>query len=104
MVRENTVPIFVADSLDALGGPVSGVVELPLHLDWTAARSYDLDNPRRVLTMYSTVLREAGSETDLVTYLDAEILKRVWVDLNIPTFVREVWENKHPALIASATI
>jgi hypothetical protein len=99
MMRENTVPIYVADSLDSLRGPTAGTLKLPLHLDWTAAPVYDLDDPQRVLTRYATVLREAKSEADLTMYLNHQILLPVWSDLRIPAFVRGSWESKYPELV-----
>ena len=50
---------MVADSLDELSGPVCGVVELPLHLDWSEQRRYTLDDVRELSVMYERVLREA---------------------------------------------
>ncbi|MGH4001387.1 MAG: hypothetical protein ACRDTJ_28455 [Pseudonocardiaceae bacterium] len=94
----NTRAVYVIDDLSALSGPVTGVVTLPLHLDWSMASAYDLARPQRVRTLYATVLREATSESDLIEFLDARLLADVWPDLNLPTFVRTAWEDIHPEL------
>ena len=98
VLYENTRPVFILDDLADLAGPDHGVVELPLHLDWTSAPRYDIDRPARLRTMYATVLREAKSEDDLRTYLSRRILVREWKLLHLPGFVREVWEAQHPEL------
>lgn len=94
----NTRPVFVVDDLRDLHGPSAGVVTLPLHLDWSEAASYDLSRPNRVRTLYATILREAMSEDDLANYVNADVLAAVWTDLNLPAFVRAVWEEAHPEL------
>lgn len=83
---------FVPDTLDALTGPVSGMVTLSPMLDWTPSPTYDLSSERRVLTMYATVLREAASEEDLAV-LNAGVLRAVWPRLNLPDRVRRGWES-----------
>lgn len=99
MTHENTIPVFIIDDLEELEGPASGVVTLPIELDWSPAPTYDLDQPRRVLTMYATVLREAHSEEELARYLNADILRAVWGELRLPSFVRASWESAHPELM-----
>lgn len=87
-----------SNDLAALRGPTEGIHRLPLHLDWGPAADYDLGNPVRVRTIYSTVLREAGSEADLETHLDRAILRATWADLNLPAHIRDAWEVTHPQL------
>lgn len=94
----NTRAVYVIDDLSALSGPATGVVTLPLHLDWSMASAYDLARPQRVRTLYATVLREATSESDLIEFLDTRLLTDVWPDLNLPAFVRTAWEDAHPEL------
>jgi hypothetical protein len=62
---ENSVRFFVPDDLGALHGPMTGTVNLPLYLDWSQSSSYDLSRPNRLRSLYSTVIREAGSEQEL---------------------------------------
>lgn len=75
---EHTRPFFVPDNLEALHGPTSGTVTLPIHLDWSASNTYILSNPRRVRSLYSTVIQQATSEEELQTYLDCDTLRREW--------------------------
>src|SRR5262245_43824487 len=91
----------VARSLDLLRGPTRGVVTLDRRLDWSGRAQYDLDNPRRLASMYENVLREASSEDDLASWLDAATLLRLWADLILPPQVRSIWETKFPQLSAA---
>jgi hypothetical protein len=94
----NTRAVYVIDDLRSLHGRASGVVSLPIHLDWSMASSYDLERPQRVRTLYATVLREATSEADLADLLNADLLAATWAELNLPAFVRSAWEEAHPEL------
>jgi hypothetical protein len=51
--------------LPICGGPTSGTVVLDRRLDWSGQARYDLANPRRMASMYETVLREATRAEDL---------------------------------------
>ncbi|MGH3564224.1 MAG: hypothetical protein ACRDTN_21220 [Mycobacterium sp.] len=95
---EHTRPAYVVDDLSELRGPISGTVTLPVHVDWTPARSYDMASPRRVQTMYETVLRSASSEGDLVAYLDRDLLVNIWCSLRLPDYIRSAWESRHSEL------
>ena len=88
-------PIVVVDSLDDLQGPVRGVVELPLHLDWTPNPRYDLSSDERTKLLYMTVLGAACSHDDLNTYLNKHILQKLWSQIHLPQQLRNDWENRH---------
>ncbi|MFY1654937.1 hypothetical protein ACN27J_29155 [Solwaraspora sp. WMMB762] len=92
-------PYVVSDHLDDLRGPVSGQVTLSRSLEWSGRAQYDLANPRRLASMYETVLREATTADDLVRWLDGSTLVRLWPTLVIPPQVRWLWESKHQALV-----
>lgn len=94
----NSRPVFVIDDLRHLRGSAVGTVHLPLHLDWSSAASYDLSDPRRLRTLYATVLREAMSEADLAEHLNTDLLIEQWPQLRLPGFVRACWEDTHPEL------
>ena len=94
-------PYVVSDHLDDLNGPVSGTVTLNRRLDWSGRAQYDLDNPRRLASMYETVLREATTVDDLSQWLDGPTLAQLWARLVLPPQVRQLWESKHPALAAA---
>jgi hypothetical protein len=93
--------LVIAD-LDALRGPVAGVVELPLRLFWNPGRLFDLGDPEALRWMYRTVLREAIREDELVSYLNGDMLVAVWPELMLPKGVRRAWEDRHPALRLAA--
>lgn len=57
------------------------MVRLDRRLNWSGKAVYDLDNPRRLASMYETVLREASSADQLATWLEGETLVRLWPDL-----------------------
>lgn len=91
-------PYVVTDRLDALRGPTNGVVSLDRRLDWSGRARYDLHNPRRLASMYETVLREATAPDDLTRWLDGPTLQRLWPDLVVPPQVRRLWEERFPEL------
>ena len=92
----------VPEDLAQLTGPVSGVVELPRHLDWSEQHAYDLNDPAQLGLMYERVIREASSPEDLAAYLDARTLIRCWGRLYLPVQVRRLWESRFPALATAA--
>jgi hypothetical protein len=97
---EHARPFYVPTDWDALRGPVTGVVTLPLHLDWSSSNAYALEDPRRLRSLYSTVIQEATSDEDLERYLDGATLRREWRRLRMPPYVRDAWENAFPEIIA----
>ena len=65
----------MAGSLDALRGPVEGLIELPQRLFWSGAeRVFDLSDFDRLLEMYEVVFDAARTETDLAEYINGETL------------------------------
>lgn len=93
-------PVVVADSLDQLAGPTTGTITLPHHLDWSGSPTYDLDDPRRLTTLYRTVLQGAHTTDDLVV-LNADRLVAEWPDIFLPPLVRQAWEQRFPGLAAT---
>jgi len=89
--------VLVAASLADLHGPKHGPVELPLWLFWYPDRTFDLDEPGMLAWLYQIVLREARRPEDL-GYLNGERLAAVWPDLQLPSEVRQAWEEQHPVL------
>jgi hypothetical protein len=87
------------DSLADLQGPTGGTVVLDRRLDWSGRARYDLANPRRLASMYETVLREATSPDDLARWLDGSTLVRLWQELVLPPQVRLLWEARFPQLV-----
>jgi len=75
-------------------------VVLDRRLDWSGHARYDLNNPRRLASMYETVLREAPASDDLARWLDGAALVRLWPQLVLPPQVRQLWEARFPGLAA----
>lgn len=94
-------PIVLPPSLSLLDGPRTGVVELPVHLDWTPTNLYDLSSPQRVRTLCSTVLENALNPEDF-RYLNRDTLRETWAVLRLPRNTRAVWESAFPSLAADA--
>ena len=85
-----------------LNGPTSGVVELPITIDWVPRRRYDLgtDADRRIV--YERVLREAGDAEEVGRYVNGAVLIEVWPRLFLPRRVRQRWEERFPELTPAA--
>lgn len=95
-------PYLVPEVLGELAGPVTGVVRLPLSLDWSERAEFDLDHPAERNVMYERVIREATRIDDLRSYLNATVLRQVWRDLFLPARVRRSWEERFPELRVAA--
>jgi hypothetical protein len=93
-------PIVVPADLDALQGPLSGVVHLPSHIDTSARASYDLADVRRRAMLYAVVILEAWRDEDFAAWLNRDALIELWPDLQLPRPVRARWEAIHPVLAA----
>jgi hypothetical protein len=91
-------PYVTPDSLDELSGPTTGVIELPISLDWSERRTYDLsvESDRRL--MYERVIREAMSADTLRRYLDRVLLTSIWPTMYLPRRVKASWESRFPVL------
>jgi hypothetical protein len=73
-------------------------VQLDRRLNWSGRGVYDLDNPRRLASMYETVLREAVRAEQLQMWLDGSTLVRLWSSLVLPPQARQLWERRFPQL------
>lgn len=91
-------PYVVPEDLAGLRGPTTGVVHLPIHLDWSPAPDYDLNDPDRSRWLYVRVIREASNVADLQRYLDGPTVGRLWPRLALPARCRELWESRFPDL------
>lgn len=91
-------PYVVVADLAELRGPTTGEAHLSRRLNWSGRAVYDLDNPRRLASMYETVLREATHVEELQTWLDGPTLVRLWPELVLPPQVRRLWEDHFPHL------
>jgi hypothetical protein len=93
-----TRPYVVVDDLAELVGPDDGVVDLPLRLDWSGPRHYDLADDQDQRLLYETVLNQALDPADLRATLNAELLRGLWTRLWLPARVRQLWESRFQVL------
>ena len=95
-------PYLLPETLRELAGPVTGVMQLPLRLDWSERTEFHLDDPGERNVMYERVIREATRVEDLRSYLNEDVLRQVWSRLFLPTRVRRIWEDRFPDLRLAA--
>jgi hypothetical protein len=81
---------------------VTGVIQLPLRLDWSARTEFHLDDPGERNVMYERVIREATRAEDLRSYLNEYVLRQVWGRLFLPARARRIWEDHFPDLRLAA--
>lgn len=98
-VYADHIPYATPDSLSDLRGPTSGVVTVGPHIDTSMNPVYVLGDPDRLWGLYTRVVR-SGAVPDQVTYLDGQVLLRLWPSLNLPVRCRKAWEQKFPELAA----
>jgi len=86
-------------SLDDLTGPDHGIIQLPLHVAWSGATAFDVDRPKRCMSMYHIVLTD-GQRDDLTTYINGKLLVNHWPVLRrlVGRIIRDVWESAFPEL------
>lgn len=86
-------PVWVPDRLPRLDvARALAVVELPLHLNWSApGRVFDLGSRPDRARVYEIVLQE-GRPADILAYIDGALLADLWADLVIPRAVRSAWD------------
>jgi DNA-binding XRE family transcriptional regulator len=85
-------PTWVPDRLPRLDvARALAVVELPLHLNWSApGRAFDLRSRADRARVYEVVLQE-GRPSDILAYVDGALLVDLWNDLVLPRAVRSAW-------------
>jgi hypothetical protein len=85
-------PVWVPDRLPRLDvARALAVVELPLHLNWSApGRAFDLRSRADRARVYEIVLQE-GRPADILAYVDGALLADLWDDLVLPRAVRSAW-------------
>lgn len=91
--------VTLVDDLAQLRGPASGIVRLPVMLDWTPRGDYDLSDEEDQRALYEVALRECHDESELGQHLNEALLRQLWGALHLPPPVREAWETPHPSLI-----
>jgi hypothetical protein len=95
-------PYLLPETLGELAGPLTGVVQLPVRLDWSERTEFHLDDPAERNVMYERVIREATRAEDLRYYLNEQALRQVWNQLFLPVRARRTWEGRFPDLRLAA--
>lgn len=87
---------------DEFAGPQSGVVELPNRLYWSGAPAFDVENPPRRLTLYTTLIGD-GQRDDLARWIDRDLLVGDWPKIRMLTagVLVRAWERVLPELAAA---
>lgn len=88
-------PAIPDDLDDASIVQAAGVVELPLPVQWSGRRSYDLTDRSDRARVYEVVLRE-GTEDDVRSFVRLDQLEELWDELLLPAHVRAAWERWPP--------
>jgi hypothetical protein len=91
-------PYLLPETLGELAGPVTGVIQLPLRLDWSERAEFHLNDPGERNVMYERVIREATRVDDLRSFINEEVLRQVWDRLFLPARVQRSWEDHFPDL------
>lgn len=95
-------PYLLPATLGELVGPLTGVIQLPLRLDWSERTEFRLDDPAERNVMYERVIRETTRAEDLRLYLNEQVLRQVWNQLFLPVPARRTWEDRFPDLRLAA--
>lgn len=92
------IPYDTPSSLEALRGPATGLLTLPITVHWGPERTVDLRTRHGLTKAYRTLVREGTSEQQ-EAFLNAGLLRRVWPDLILPVRCRALWESRFPDLV-----
>jgi hypothetical protein len=96
---KDVVPYDTPSSLDALNGPASGEIELPLAIYWGPRRRYALSDDRDLRSAYQALVRDGTTQAQ-EDMLNEVLLLRVWSALVLPERCRRIWEDRFPNLRA----
>ncbi|WP_024821108.1 hypothetical protein [Arthrobacter sp. 31Y] len=97
---EDSLVYLVPDSFEDLKGPASGVVELPIHLDWGPVRRYDVGDDASCRTLYQLTLQNSGSTEEMAWFLNAGRLLALWPSMRLPGRCRQLWNDAFTQLPA----
>lgn len=97
MLYKDIIPYDTPSSLDALRGPATGILEVPITVHWGPRRRFDLDEPRDAHAAYRAIVRE-GTTAIQEELLHTDVLRRLWPDLMLPERCRRIWEQRFPDL------
>ena len=83
-------------------GPAAGQVELPNRLCWSGSPVFDIADPRRRLTLYTTLIGD-GRRADVARWINWTLLLEDWPKVRRLTArdLTDVWERLFPDLAAA---
>jgi hypothetical protein len=96
-------PWGIPESLADLRGPTHETVSLPLHLCWSGACSFDVNEFSPRLRMYQILVTE-GDREEIESFVDAGHLMTVWPMLRrlLHSRYTKPWEERFPELAEAA--
>lgn len=100
VLYQDVIPYDTPSSLDALQGPVDGVLILPITVHWGPDATADLSTADGLEKAYENVVRE-GTREQQEELLNADLLRRVWPQLRLPKRCRDIWQSRFPELAAA---
>ncbi|WP_420624614.1 hypothetical protein [Candidatus Poriferisodalis sp.] len=84
-------PVEIPDDFgDRPAAVRTGRVTLPNRIAWSGQGEYDLDDPNDRRRVCELVMTE-GTEDDVRTYIDPDILLGIWDTMWLAPHVREQW-------------
>lgn len=99
VLYRDVVPYDTPASLQALCGPGTGLIALPITVHWGPRRVFDLDDPGLRAAAYRAIVRE-GTSAEQESLLNADVLREIWPGLILPDRCRSLWEARFPELAA----
>lgn len=99
VLYKDIVPYDTPTSLDALRGPATGVLDLPITVYWGPRQRFDLQDPADVEAAYQAIVRD-GTTVHQEALLHEGLLRRLWPELMLPDRCRRRWEDRFPDLVA----
>lgn len=97
VLYRDVVPYETPSSLEALHGPASGLLEVPVTVHWGPRRVFDLDDVEQRRAAYRAIVREGTPDVQEVL-LNADLLHAIWRELVLPERCRRMWEDRFPIL------
>lgn len=92
-------PYAVPASLEALRGPSSGIVTLPMWVYWAPGeRTFDVGTRSGAKRAYIAVLSE-GVLDEVCEIVNAQRLTQLWDAMVIPRRAQALWEQRFPQLV-----
>jgi hypothetical protein len=100
VLYRDVVPYETPTSLTSLRGPASGMLELPITVQWGPTRTFDLSDTGQRRMAYRALVRE-GTPAFQEALLNRTLLFQEWPNLILPRRCQILWEQRFPELAAA---